>query len=50
MGRIAGFLVSKDRMDAIIETLEILANKEAVKAIEGFEAGMSRGIDISRLE
>jgi len=26
--RIAGFLVSKERMEAIIETLEILANRK----------------------
>ena len=49
-GRIAGFLVSKDRMEAIIETMEILANNEAMKAIADFEADRSRGKDISSLE
>jgi PHD/YefM family antitoxin component YafN of YafNO toxin-antitoxin module len=48
-GRIAGFLISKDRMEAIIETMEILANPEAMKAIRDFEAGRSRGKDISCL-
>lgn len=49
-GRIAGFLVSKDRMEAIIETMEILANPQAMKAIGDFEAGRSRGRDISCLD
>ena len=49
-GRIAGFLVSKDRMEAIIETMEILANPEAMKAIRAFEAGRSEGKDISCLD
>lgn len=49
-GRIAGFLISKDRMEAIIETMEILANPKAVKAIRDFEAGRSQGKDISSLD
>jgi PHD/YefM family antitoxin component YafN of YafNO toxin-antitoxin module len=49
-GRIAGFLVSKDRMEAIIETMEILANPKAMRAIRDFESGRSRGKDISSLE
>ena len=48
-GRIAGFLVSKDRMEAIIESMEILANSEAMRAITEFEAGDSAGKDISAL-
>jgi PHD/YefM family antitoxin component YafN of YafNO toxin-antitoxin module len=49
-GRIAGFLISKDRMEAIIETMELLANRTAIKAIEDFEAGHFKGKDISCLE
>jgi prevent-host-death family protein len=49
-GRIAGFLISKDRMEAIIETMEILANPKAMKAIADFEAGRSQGKDISSLD
>lgn len=49
-GRIAGFLVSKERMEAIIETMDILANAEAMKAIADFEAGRSKGKDISCLD
>ena len=49
-GRIAGFLVSKDRMEAIIETMEILSNSEAMKSIVDFEEGHSKGKDASCLD
>lgn len=49
-GRIAGFLVSKDRMEAIIESMEILSNHDAMKAIRDYEAGRSKGKDISVLD
>lgn len=49
-GRIAGFLVSRERMEAIIETMEILANPLAMKAITDFESGAVSGKDISCLD
>jgi PHD/YefM family antitoxin component YafN of YafNO toxin-antitoxin module len=49
-GRIAGFLVSKERMEAIIETMEILGNPEALQAIVNFEIERSKGKDISCLD
>lgn len=49
-GRIAGFLVSTERMEAIIETMEILGNAEAMKAITDFEAGRSQGRDLACLD
>lgn len=49
-GRIAGFLVSKERMEAIIETMEILSNPDAMKAIADFESGAAKGEDISCLD
>jgi len=49
-GRIAGFLVSKERMEAIIETMGILANAQAMDAIADFEAGRSSGKDVSCLD
>lgn len=49
-GRIAGILVSKGRMEAIIETLEILGNPKAMKAVRDFESGRSKGKDISCLD
>jgi PHD/YefM family antitoxin component YafN of YafNO toxin-antitoxin module len=50
LGRIAGFLVSKGRMEAIIETLELLANPKAMKTIRDFETGRSQGKDIACLD
>jgi antitoxin YefM len=49
-GRVVGFIVSRDRMEAILETLELLANPKAMKAIRDYEAGKTRFKDISCLE
>ena len=38
-GRVAAFLISKDRVAAMIETMEILADPDAMKAIRDFESG-----------
>ena len=38
-GRIAAFLISKDRVEAMIETMEILSDAKAMKAIRDFESG-----------
>ena len=38
-GRAVAFLVSKDRMEAIIETLEVMANSEAMTAIRKYQGG-----------
>jgi antitoxin YefM len=38
-GRIAAFLISKDRVEAMIETMEILSDSAAMKAIREFDAG-----------
>ncbi len=38
-GKIAAFLISKDRVEAMIETLEILSDTEAMRAIRQFESG-----------
>lgn len=34
-----GYLISPERMEAILETMELLANPEAMGAIRDFEAG-----------
>jgi antitoxin YefM len=36
------FLVSRERMEAIVETLEILANPKAARAIESDRAGRTK--------
>ena len=38
-GRIAAFLISKDRVEAMIETMEILSDAGAMNAIRQFESG-----------
>ena len=38
-GRIAAFLISKDRVEAMIETMEILSDAQAMKAIRDFDSG-----------
>ena len=41
-GRVAAFLISKDRVETMIETMEILSNPEAMRAIREFEAGKTK--------
>ncbi len=36
---VVGYLVSPDRMAAIVETMELLANPQLVQAVRDYEAG-----------
>ena len=38
-GRTVAYLISRDRVEAMLETLEIMSNPKAMKAIRDFEAG-----------
>lgn len=38
-GRTVAFLVSRERMEAILETLEILADAKLMKSIRDYESG-----------
>ena len=38
-GRVAAFVLAPERMEAIIETMEILANRAAMEAIAEYEKG-----------
>ena len=49
-GRIAAFLVSKDRIEAMIETMEILSDPQAMKAIRKFESGKMKMEPVSCLD
>lgn len=49
-GRTVAFLISRDRMEAIIESLEILGNRKAMKAIRNYEAGKAKMKDVSCLD
>jgi prevent-host-death family protein len=48
-GRTVAFLVSRERMEAIIETLEIMGKPEAMKAIRAYEAGKAKLKDVACL-
>jgi prevent-host-death family protein len=49
-GRTVAFLVSRERMEAIIETLEIMGNPKAMKALRSYEAGRGKFKDVSCLD
>jgi len=49
-GRTVAFLISRARMEGIIETLEIMGNAKAMKAIRNYEAGKARMKDVSCLD
>jgi len=38
-GKIVGVYLSKDRIEALIETMELLGDKKFVKALEDYESG-----------
>ena len=48
-GRTVAFLISRERMEAIIETLEIMGNPRAMKAIQAYEAGKTKFKDVDCL-
>lgn len=47
---VRAYLVGRERMEAIIETLEILSNPEAREAIRDYEAGKTEFIDFDPAE
>ncbi len=48
--KIVGYLLSPERMEAILETMEILANPKAMKAIRNAEAGRTKYHPLSVLD
>jgi PHD/YefM family antitoxin component YafN of YafNO toxin-antitoxin module len=44
------YVVSKERMEGILETLEILANPEAVKALQAAKAGKTKYHSLTSLD
>ena len=43
-------LVSRERMEAIVETMELLANPKAMKAVEAHRAGRTKFLPLSALD
>lgn len=48
--KVVGYLLSPERFEAILETMEILANPEAMKAIRDYEAGKTKFHPLSVLD
>ena len=44
------YVVSKERMEAIVETMEILANPAAMRALRAHEKGRTRFLPIEALD
>ena len=44
------FLVPRDRMEALLETMEILANPQAMRAIRRDQSGRGRYLPLSALD
>jgi len=44
------YLVPRERWEAILETMEIMANPKAMKAIRDYEAGKMKFKDVSCLD
>ena len=49
-GHVTAFLISRDRVMGMIETMEILSNVEAMKAVGEFEAGQTKLHPVSVLD
>ena len=49
-GRAVAFLISRDRLEAIIETMEILANPDAMAEIRKYEAGKTKLRNVTCLD
>jgi PHD/YefM family antitoxin component YafN of YafNO toxin-antitoxin module len=41
-GRTVAYLISRDRVEAMLETMEIMGNPPAMKAIRDYEAGKTK--------
>lgn len=49
-GEPVAFLISKERMEMILETMEIMANPEAMKAIRDYRTGKTKFIPWAKVE
>lgn len=48
-GKIVGVYLSKDRIEAMIETMELLGDKQFVKALEDYESGKMKFKDLDEV-
>jgi prevent-host-death family protein len=48
--RTVAYILSQERLDTIVETMELLANPATRKALEGHRAGKTRFLPLSALD
>jgi PHD/YefM family antitoxin component YafN of YafNO toxin-antitoxin module len=49
-GKIAGIYLSRDRIEALIETMELLSNSEFAQALKDYESGRMKFYDAAELD
>jgi PHD/YefM family antitoxin component YafN of YafNO toxin-antitoxin module len=49
-GKIVGIYLSKDRIEALVETMELLSNPEFVTALKDYKAGRMKFYDADKLD
>jgi PHD/YefM family antitoxin component YafN of YafNO toxin-antitoxin module len=49
-GKIVGVYLSRDRIEALIETMELLSNSKFAKAIKDYESGRMKFYDAGELD
>jgi len=49
-GKIVGVYLSRDRIEALIETMELLSNSEFAKALKDYESGRMKFYDAAELD
>lgn len=48
-GKVVGVYLSKDRIEAMIETMELLGDKKLIKALEDYESGKMKFKDFDEV-
>jgi PHD/YefM family antitoxin component YafN of YafNO toxin-antitoxin module len=49
-GKIVGIYLSRDRIEALIETMELLTTSEFAKALQDYESGRMKFYDAAELD
>jgi PHD/YefM family antitoxin component YafN of YafNO toxin-antitoxin module len=49
-GKIVGIYLSRDRIEALVETMELLSNSDFAKALKDYESGRMRFYDATELD
>jgi prevent-host-death family protein len=49
-GKAVGYLLSPERFEAMLETMEIMANPEAMDAIRNYKAGKTKFLPLDSLD